>query len=202
MYNSIKLLTSLLFLLYPLLLIAEPIIIGPEDTSVNLGKKVLILNDRSGEFDFTRIIHEDTSELFHKSNSDIPNYGYTSSIFWVKISIESTAKQSREMYLEVGYPLLDLMEFYEIGENGAYHLRNAGDHFPFYDREVRYRNPIFKLNLKPGENTCYLKIKSSSSMSFPLTLQTPDAFSGYVINEYIALGLYYGILLVMVGLTP
>ena len=161
-----------------------------------LGPHVEILEDKSDLLKFEDVIKPQYNKKFAVNKETSPNYGYTDSSFWARFSVNNKTNRIRELYLDVDYPLLDFIELYSIHGN-TIEKRRAGDHYIFNQREVDYRNFIFKLNIYPGIESYYLNIKSSSAMTFPLFLLSPVKFSGNIIKEYILFGLYYGILLAL-----
>lgn len=190
----------LLISIYPFMANANSqiITIDPNKNHYNLGTSLDILEDKSGTIKLDNLLKNEFSGQFIRSEAEVPKYGYTTSAYWAKFQIQNPGDNLKEMYLEIAYPHLDYIELYLPGLNNNYEKRIAGYKYKFENRYLFYRNFVFKININPGSSIYYIRIKSSSSVKFPVILQTPEYFSETTNTEYLVLGLYYGILLVMI----
>ncbi len=192
---------SMLFamiLLCSSLFASQSIVLDQTTQVYHLGHNLNIFEDSNGNLSFNDILKKEREGRFTMSNSDIPNYGYTKSVYWVSFSINNQCSATREMYLEIAYPLLDEIELYIPLVDNNFQKKIAGDNYVFGTREFDHRNFVFKVLCHPGEWKFFVRIQTTSSMSFPIILQEPSAFTKNAVAEYIILGLYYGILLVMI----
>jgi PAS domain S-box-containing protein len=128
---------------------------------------------------------------------------------------------SKEWLLEITLPILDRVDLYIPKPDGGFTAKNAGRLAPFNEWEIRHRSPAFYLpvgsgdkynaGMKPAttskmvaapftgaEQTYYLRFKTEGVMTFPMTLWSNGSFYAKNIDEYIVLGVYYGIISVMV----
>lgn len=165
---------------------------------LKLGTSLEILEDKDGELTIHDFLKNDFTDRFIKSSDEEPKMGYTTSTFWTRFQVENPEHHSKEMYLEIAYQHLDEIELYTPDKNNRYIMHQAGFKYNFENRQILHRNFVFKINLNRGINTYYVKIRSSSLVKFPMVLQTPEYFSKAIVLEYLLLGLYYGILIVMV----
>ncbi|HPS56907.1 MAG TPA: 7TM diverse intracellular signaling domain-containing protein [Spirochaetota bacterium] len=195
-----KCLVLLLLFLSPLSVWAESSVVTLEEgrKHYSLGRSLYILEDRNGDVTIDGIMKHQYDSRFTRSEADAPNYGFSRSTYWAKFEIINPFNTPREMYLETGYPNLDLIELYMPEPGGRYQKRTAGYNYVFKEREVQYRNIVFKISLSPGKNTYYAMIQSSGTVTFPLILQTPDYLVETSTIDYLVLGMYYGILFVMI----
>jgi hypothetical protein len=63
--------------------------------------------------------HQETIETiktkiseFKKSDKEIPNFGYSSSTFWVYFKIKNPTNQNQQILIELYYTLLDEIDYY------------------------------------------------------------------------------------------
>ncbi len=71
--------------------------------------------------------------------------------------------------------------------------------YAFKHREIQYRNPVFHIPIGYGqERTFYLSVKTQDAMTIPLTIYSEKSFHEMNQKEYYVLGIYYGILLIMI----
>jgi serine phosphatase RsbU (regulator of sigma subunit)/anti-sigma regulatory factor (Ser/Thr protein kinase) len=168
-------------------------------SNVSLGKYLEILEDESGELTIDEIISNEIQSKFLPSKQEDPGFGFTPSSYWVKLKVKNSINESISWYLEMGYPLIDYVDLYIPNNEGKFTLKQTGDRLPFDSRELDYRNFIFHLTEKAdGNQTYYLRFKTSSSMNFPLSFWTQDALLERVNSEQLVLGIFYGAIVIMV----
>jgi hypothetical protein len=163
-----------------------------------LGYNLDILEDKEGVLSIQDFLKKDFTDRFIRSRDAEPKMGYTTSTYWARFKVDNSEEMPREMYLEISYQHLDDIELYTPDKNKKYQIHKAGFKYYFENRQILHRNFVFKINVNKGINTYYVKIKSSSLIKFPMSLQTPEYFAEAIVIEYLMLGLYYGILLVMI----
>lgn len=158
-----------------------------------------ILEDRNGAWTIEDVTSSGLSARFipYKKKS-APDFGFTDSAFWVRFKVKNRIPEEKEWLLEIGLPLLDKIELYIPQASGGFAFKKAGRLLPFSEREIMDRNFLFRLPINPGdEQIYYLRFKTESVMILPITLLSKDRFYIKDDNEYIVLGIYYGIILVM-----
>ncbi|UCF65775.1 MAG: GHKL domain-containing protein [bacterium] len=164
-----------------------------------LGKKIEILEDKNGKLTIDNVIHPEMSGHFSPSAAEEPGFGFTSSVYWVKLTVHNPLDYRINWYLEVGYPLLDFVDLYIPGEQQHFRVIKTGDQLPFSSRQINHRNYIFDLVEKPKQmNTYYLRFQTSSSMNFPLTFWTEREFYENNAIQMILFGIFYGAVLIMI----
>ncbi len=179
----------------------EPIILESEFSGKPLGYNLDFFEDRDKSFNINQISESIRSKpgKIHWTSSlkESPGFGYTNSAYWVKFTLDNRLGFEEDMFLEVAYPLLDYIIFYEPKENGKFIERASGDKFPFNRREVSYRNFLFQFSAPPGRTSYYLRFETESSMVLSLWLWSPKKLQEKIANEGLVLGSYYGIIFVM-----
>jgi len=195
----------LLCLVLPMPLFALGTInISPSIEKLDLGRHCETLEDPQGTLSIAEAADEAHDPLFVPSPGTIPNFGFTKSVYWARISMENHAGAARDLLLEVGFPLLDNVEFYilEKGKKTGFELlkkETTGRDFPFTRRVIRHRNFVFSIHMPAGAvQTVYLRFKTADGMIFPMTLWTPPSFMKKTQREQFAFGIYYGIILIMI----
>ncbi|MES2764888.1 MAG: 7TM diverse intracellular signaling domain-containing protein [Bacteroidota bacterium] len=177
----------------------ETAVLSDKAGKVVLGKHLEILEDKAGKLTIANVSSPENSGKFLKSKEDVPGYGLTKSAFWVRFTVVNSLEESAEWLLELSYPVLDEAQLYTAQLDGSFKKVASGDKFPFSMRELKHRNIIFRLPLeKNTSNTYYMRLQTSGSVQIPLTLWSMQAFIAKDHEEQIVLGLYYGIMLIMV----
>ena len=145
------------------------------------------------------------SNRFVDSRMDIPNYGFTDSSYWLRFTIQNPNDESKRWLLEVGYPHLDSIEVYIPSAIGEYAVQKAADLLPYNNRAIDFYKFLFPFNSEAkAEQTIYLRIKSESSMQFPLTIWDPVEFAEYSTMEKYCFGMFYGLMVAIpfIGHSP
>ncbi len=178
---------------------SEEFVILSSLDKVSLGKYVEILEDKTGNLTIEDIKKPEIQRRFVASEQDEPGFGFTSSVYWVRLNVTNQEEQEIRWFLEIGYPQIDNIELYIPDSNGQFTIKRGGDHYPFDAREVNYRHFIFQL-LEKSKNSSiyYLRFKTSSSMNFPLIYWTQDALLEKLSFEQFFLGINYGVILIMI----
>ena len=175
------------------------ILLSDEQGNYPLGKQLEILEDKNGQLTLAEVTSTEISPKFVKSEDEIPSFGFTNSVYWVRFQLQNTSHEVETWLLEMSYPSMDLIELYTFDEKGNKTHQKQGDLFPFSNRDVIYRNFIFQLSLKANTNkTVYMRFKSESSMILHLTVWAPITFAEKLNLEQYVYGIYYGIMIVMI----
>ncbi len=125
------------------------------------------------------------------------NFGYTSSTYWFRFAVDNRSGREFPCYLEISYPLLDYLDLYIPEPDGSFSLKRAGDRYPFRMRDVKDRNFLFTLDLRPGVSTFYLRVSTGSSLNFEPVIWSPLGYINRMNTELPLTWIYYGLLLVM-----
>lgn len=192
-------LTCFFFMTFSLTVQASPLfILEPDQHVYHLSPHLEILEDEHQELTIKEITSGQYDDLFLPFNGDVPNYGYTDSAFWVKLTIQNEAGLNNWL-LQISYPPLDHVHLFSPDGDGNYTVIETGDLQPFSSRIIPHRDFVFRLNLPDDSlQTYYLYIDTQGSSQLPITLTTGDSFHSKSLFEYFILGIYFGLGLIMV----
>lgn len=137
------------------------------------------------------------SDKWQSAEKETVNFGFTDSAYWFTFSIHNTSTTHNTALLRISYPLLDYIELYRPEENGGYRKTIGGDTFHFHQREITDVAFVYLLDIKPGINTYYFKVKTSCSMNFNATLFSIKGFMNHLNVEQPILWIFYGLLIIM-----
>lgn len=173
--------------------------IDPALGNASLGRYIEILEDKTGDLTIQDVTSLEKAQTFSPSEAEEPGYGFTSSVYWARLTVINPSNVPIEWFLELGYPLIDFVDMFVPDEQGGFIKKQTGDHIPFDSRDIYYKNVIFHLSENPGEKkTYYLRLETSSSMNFPIHYRSRDALFKKTNTEQMVLGIFYGALLIMV----
>ncbi|MDF3818419.1 7TM diverse intracellular signaling domain-containing protein [Leptospira sp. 96542] len=160
---------------------------------IGLNMDILTLNPE------TKLSFEEVrkSSLFEESKSLSPNFGFTKNIYWVRFELQNDSNL-RDWYIHVSYPLLDKIEFYEAKDK-SWNQIITGDSYSFSKRPLDEKSFIFPIKLNPKrKNIYYFRFESEGTVQFPITVYSHERFLKLKEKENLSLGIYYGILFVLV----
>ncbi len=171
--------------------------------SFTMGRSCEILEDPDGKLTLYSVISENYSDQFKPVTSDIPNFGFTKSVYWVRFSAENSSTYDITRYIEIGFPLLDRIELYTFGKNSRGELDllqqdTTGRDFSFINRTIKHRNFVFPVHFPPGSGrTFYMRVETDDGMIFPVSFWEITTFNNRMQMENFLFGIYYGIIVAM-----
>jgi len=187
-----------------LMVIAVPIFansvlsLDNKEKTFSIGKEVSYLEDFSGKLSIQDVNSKKYSQNFQKSNSDVLNFGYSRSVYWIRFTLKNRIKNEK-WFLKIPYALLDDIHFYVSIENKGVLEKRGGRYYPFSKKEIKNRSFSFSLPKSHGKDMlCFLRIQSKDSLVVPLYIISEKNIYHSDHNEQLILGLYYGLVLIMI----
>jgi signal transduction histidine kinase len=192
--NSI---VALIFLICSSYSTAAPIELNEKTKQINLYPYLSYLVDNEKKLTINDVIKE-KFEVVEKESAGNLAFGYTGANHWIKVELRNSISAS-EWFLEVGYPLLDVVEFYVVDQTSVVSRQITGDHLLFSQRPLEHRHFVFPIELEQGDQlSLYLKVSSQSSLKIPLTLWEQKHFIEQDQTRVLGQGLFFGILIIMI----
>ncbi len=169
--------------------------LAPGVDSLALDGKVFVLEDTTGALSFADVKRRGADFRPSPAQGEAAiNFGYSSSVWWLRLDIEPAPAVSHDWLLEVAFPTLDSVEYF--GPGGE-HL-STGDRLPFAARPLVHRNFVFPVHLgETGVSTVWLRVASEGTLTIPLHLWQADAFWQKSQAGYSMLSVYFGMLLAL-----
>ena len=194
--NRSSMFRIIFFLLLSFHALVAEVLIDTYTSSIPLRDALYFHEDPSGTMDIEKAL----SSTYSKLPEGSPNFGFTSSAYWIKTSVSFDAAEKEELWwLSIGYPLLDHIDLYIINEsNGHRVLTRGGDLLPKEELEFEKRYFDFRLPFK--ENTTYtllLRVKTQGSLQVPMTIKSNNDFIFNQQIKWVFTGLYYGVFLII-----
>lgn len=173
---------------------------GPRYT--HLATSAYLAEDLNHNWTVEEIASGRYDDAFQTIDEPIPNLNFTTSTYWVRLRLTNAKNSESNFYLEVARPLTNVINLYRERNEKAQLLFKAGDELPFTDRPVVYRKFVFPINLAPNDTmNLLIQLRSDGEViNLPIKLWDQQNFNGFVQRENLTLGLYYGLLIFVVGL--
>lgn len=171
------------------LLASAAIEVGPSLQREVLARHVLYWCDKSGD----STLADARAAQFRPLEKTQITFGYRSDACWFRFHLRNSSATVQEALLLVDYALLDYLDVYgpDMGEPRHWVL---GDLSEERQRPLQLRNPTVSVRLLPGtDNEYWIRVKTTSSMSLPITVSSHHAFLEHHVNNDWLVGVFYGI---------
>ncbi len=175
---------------------AEPVLLGPAMGSQV--PQVWYLEDPGRSLRIDEVAVAD--KRFRRYEGANPNFGYSTSNFWLRFAAARQPESAGPWYLRVEYPPLDRAELYwrVEGDRSRFAHMALGDSLPFGAREIMDPHYYFPLALGPGEsNVFYLLVRTDGAVTVPMSLLSQETMDRDRGQMRIILGLFFGTLLAL-----
>ena len=190
-------------------------ITAPQAEHINLGDKLLYLEDSSHNLTVADILLHNSQLKWRTNNSTVPNFGYSQSVYWFKLTLENNSDITASRLLEVEYPLIDYLDLTIIHAagrtaNGAegHTLESSsqamvesyktGTALPFSSRPIKHRNFLFPVEMTAHATAELLfRVESDQAIQLPVKLWTNLRLLEVDESVLLIHGLYFGLMAVM-----
>lgn len=162
-----------------------------------LGDKFYYLEDVGDQYSLESVQSLENS-AWRKSEASTPNFGYTDSSYWFRVSLESS-DISLDKLLAIQYSLLDYIEVYFLENGKVKQTYLTGDIFPFSHRPIKHRDFLFPITFEANQTLdLYIKVKTEGSLQVPAEIWERELFTWKDQDEQFIKAVYYGMLVVLV----
>lgn len=166
-------------------------------SSCPLAGHIDILEDKDGTLTIGDVASPAFAARFKADTREIPTFGFTKSVYWLRFTVARDAGAKRRWLLELAASNLHYVDLYVPLQAGGFDRMQAGSMRPMSIRKYPHRNPVFPLDIDVSGRTFYLRANARVFTFFPLKLLTPDAFSVRTHRWDICQGCFFGAILVM-----
>ncbi len=160
-----------------------------------------LLEDPQGKLSLVQV----SQSSFAPGSLAAANVGFTSSVWWARVTFRNAGSREREIFLRQTYPLIDYLDVYERTGENEWRIHKTGDRRPFAARDIAHRDFVFPIHVPAqGERVVYLRYQSQGPIDISLSLFSSPELLESLSREQLAYGIYYGcviMLLVWSGLV-
>lgn len=175
----------------------QPLVLTDGQERYPLGLHLELLEDPGGELTIEEVASAEFAGRFTPSQEEVPNFGFTDSVFWVRFRLDNQTRQTDEWLLEQGFANMQYVDLYTpLPDGQEFAVKQSGNLQPPSSRDRVHPQIVFSLPIAPqDQQTVYLRFQNGASMTLPLTLWTPEAFSIETQVKHVLEGLFLGVLL-------
>lgn len=133
------------------------------------------------------------AERFQPFPPEQRGFGLTGARYWVKMTLKNPSASPLQKLVTFEYPLLDLVEMYDIDTNGFVRKVRSGDSVPVSQHYLQDTNIVFPVAVAPlSEKSLYFRIDSYSSMNLDFEILDTDTYYKRTQQKERFLGFMYG----------
>lgn len=178
---------------------AEVLVLSNENAKgISLSDNYLTLfEDTSGKISIDSVMSDHSSEKFKPISYNFNIH--PASTYWIKFTIQNEGDAFTQYVIENYYShTKEFSIFYE--ENGKRYRQTTGEYVLYPNRNYQHKNLILDLPApaRGKKRTYYIKVVSELYVNFNFVVNSQHSFTHYSINEYYLLGIYYGIILLLI----
>lgn len=156
------------------------------------------LEDTTHNLNAHNILKAENEQLFTTNDSKLEFNKNRNANYWKKIILINKSN-SQTWLIEFPDPHIEEMEFSVLNNHNLRTLAPVGFNFPFSNKDISHKNFVFELNFPESQElTIYVKIHSKNYCGFTPVMRSIKNFSQYFFQEYYYLGIYYGIILILI----
>lgn len=160
--------------------------------------QTMYLEDTSAQLTIDDVLSENMNSRWKLLSGDDSMFSYSDSAFWFKFRINNVGAQEVRKYIEVAYPMLDQVDYFDVFNGLVSEHVETGDSRPFSFRSVPHRNFIFPISLESKQHKeIYIRVESQGTVKVPLLIWDQIDFwidSGSTDQLF---SVYYGVMFVI-----
>ncbi len=157
------------------------------------GSQLQVLEDPTGSTTLDQILKQ--RDHFQAVSVSTPNYNFTSSAYWLHLTVQNRRTQSITLFLDVKNPILDYLTLYVLHAGEQRDTVQSGDRVAARDRPYRATTLVLPFQLDAGESAeLYLRVRVDAGMMLiPLEVLDEDALRASIRVGYVLHGSLLGL---------
>jgi two-component system, sensor histidine kinase LadS len=191
-----------------------PIFVVFSTNGANISNKSLVLNkglnqvgtysrylieDSSNNLTIDKILSSEWQNKLISLDKQITYNEHKSSTYWMKLLLQNPSTV-KTWLVEFPDPHMGGLELYIVSGDTIKVFQETGFDKPFSTRSIEHKNFLYEITIPAnGEVTLYAKIKSVRFCGIDPNIRSVSNFSDYFLKEYHLLGLYYGIIFILIA---
>lgn len=175
-----------------------PVSVSRGRAYVRVGKFVSYYREAAGTLRIDSLLAQKDRIGFIKNRSAYPAFGLTNDTIWLEFSVTRPKDEPQAYLLEVQNAVVRTATLFRVRDGRVTGRWDAGLLIDPIKRPIEHQYQVFALDLAPGETGLfYLRVASEESLGLPMFLWREAEFFRTNTRRNFALGLFFGLLLVM-----
>jgi signal transduction histidine kinase len=176
----------------------DPLVLFDLKRDHNASKNLRYFFDNTNSLNVSDLLGNNELTWSDNKNKDSLSLGFNTNNLWINFDVINICCETENWYLELGYPPIDYIHFYQITEDGKIIEVQDGDLTLTPKNAIRSKFFNFKIKVPyNGKVKIFLKIRSDSSLAIPLNLYSAEGFAEKILLEEYFFGIFSGIMLIM-----
>ncbi len=167
------------------------------DNQENYRVKFDILEDKSSQLTIKEVSHPAMAHNFKVIETELANYSYTRSAYWVRFQVAQRSPNISQWYLNLKLSNINYIDFCSPNSaNTEFTCHKTGTLQAFSTRQLPYSSFIFNLPIANGENKVfYLRLQSNAIMQISFAINSLSEMMQRTWHSQLMFGFFYGYLL-------
>lgn len=162
----------------------------------NVYPAMYMIKDRDMTLTIDEVITNENA--FIPADDIVQQFGFFETATWLRFELHNHSDQHNWL-LEFAFPLINDIRIYTIENDEIVRLHVAGTDLPFAQRDIKHRHFVFDLNIDPdASKTFYIVAVGSGDLHPPIIVWNKDRFIEKTQREFILLGIFCGVIIVMI----
>jgi two-component system, sensor histidine kinase LadS len=190
-----KLLYFFLFIL-PICMDGQSIVVNKQTESLDLQQIGLVFKDGDHQLNINQLLQ---ANQLNFSPINHLNIGISYTDYWVKFSLKNTENNDLTLRLAFESNVNDTLFLYKVVNQKIVETTLLGEYLPFSERRIKFRTPVFEINLKGNEQANFnLKSKGDGQpKNLTAKILNNEGYHQWVTDKLFFLGMIYGIMLLI-----
>ena len=170
-----------------------------DDLSADLGPAFSVLLDEENELTFEEVSAEGLNDRWVAGTGAAPNYGYSNSTHWHRVSIQLPEDRASNYLIEIDFAHIDEVNAYFVEDGQLTDTQKSGLLTPLGERRISHRNILFRLPLMLSDHLdVYISTRGENAIQVPARLWREDAFWAKERHVQFFIALCIGAMLAMI----
>jgi hypothetical protein len=163
-----------------------------------LGSQSYVLFDAEEQLSWEQLTREAAWSAAAPATNPLPNFGFRNGAVWSLVPIINRTAGPLQRFVHFDNPIIEHVDIFLVQDDKLLTHIQERPHQPMDARHIGWRSPLYPLEIPSGQSMLMFRIKSDSSLNFPLHIRDAAGLRTYQVENSIILTLAYGILLAMI----
>lgn len=158
-----------------------------------------LLEDSVGTMTIQHLVSEAGQRSFVEFDKHLSYNEHVNSAYWEKIVLKNRSS-FKTWLLEFPDPHIGTLQVFVVSDGQLKEYQTTGFELPFGTRALEHKNFVYEILIPQNKQVeVYARIKSGGFCGISPNVRSVANFSDYFFSEYHLLGLYYGIIFIMIA---